>query len=129
MKKALIIIAILLFVTPCYAASVKFQWTPITQEVDGYRLFQRVEGADYDYSKPAWSGNFVTCTIRDLEIGTRYYFVVRAYKGLSESGDSNEVSHVPPLTEKPTNLIVNALEEIIQGLKHLKDAVLASAQE
>lgn len=129
MKKLLLVLVIVFMAVPCFAAQAKLQWTPVTQKVDGYRIFKREEGKSYDYTAPEWSGNFVTCTIRDLEIGTKYYFVARAYRGLSESGNSNEVSFVPPLTEKPTNLIITALEEIIQGLKHLKDAVLASAKE
>jgi hypothetical protein len=129
MKKLTIVLIVLFMAVPCFAAEAKLAWDGLNQEVDGYRLFKRVDGQAYDYTQPFWTGNFVTATARDLEIGTKYFFVVRAYKGASESADSNEVSFTPPLTETPQNLIVTALEEIIQGLKHLKDAVLASAKE
>jgi hypothetical protein len=40
-----------------------------------------------------WSGIETTCTIDQLSSGT-YYFVVRAYPGSNESGDSNQIKVV-----------------------------------
>ena len=50
----------------------------------------------YDYTAPAWptDGNDnaqTSCTISNLEDGVKYYFVVRAYAGSNQSGDSNEI--------------------------------------
>lgn len=35
-----------------YFQSVTLEWDPSDQEVDGYRLFRKLEGQDYDYGKP-----------------------------------------------------------------------------
>jgi hypothetical protein len=80
------------------AAQVTLAWDPNDPAPDGYRVFQRTEGEAYDYSDPVWPGpeddaSLTTCTITDLAGDTLYYFVVRAFVGTEESGDSNEVSH------------------------------------
>jgi hypothetical protein len=74
------------------AAEVSLQWDANESPPEGYRAFYRTEGQPYDYSAPAWNGTETTCTISDLAEGQTYYFVVRAYEGDTESGDSNEVS-------------------------------------
>jgi PKD repeat protein len=57
---------------------------------DGYRLFYREDGQNYNYSSPDWEGPGTTCTIYGLSDTTTYHFVVRAYNAYEESGDSNE---------------------------------------
>jgi PKD repeat protein len=57
---------------------------------DGYRLFYREDGQNYNYSSPDWEGPGTTCTIYGLSDSTTYHFVVRAYNAYEESGDSNE---------------------------------------
>lgn len=86
------------------AAQVTLAWDANGPAPDGYRLYQRTEGASYDYTHPAWSGSGTSCTLNDLEEGIRYHYVVRAYEGSSESGDSNEVTYyAPPSTPEPVN--------------------------
>lgn len=92
-------LAVLLTPTLLRAAQVTLAWDANDPAPEGYRLFQRAEGASYDYSQPAWAGSTTTCTIEDLVDDTQYYFVVRAYDAGSESGDSNEVSYYAPATD------------------------------
>jgi hypothetical protein len=75
---------------PSIAATVSLAWDANDTSVDGYLLFMRPENGAYDYACPVWSGIDTACTIEELSSGT-YYFVVRAYSGDAESGDSNEV--------------------------------------
>jgi chitinase len=82
-----------LFVGPLLvsAAQVTLQWDAGNPSPDGYRLFQSNTSQLYDYDNPVWSGSGTQCTII-LEPDQTYYFVVRAYQGVDESGNSNEVS-------------------------------------
>jgi hypothetical protein len=75
------------------AAQATLAWDANEPAPDGYRLFQRTEGQSYDYSAPVWSGTTTSAVVDSLTDGTDYYFVVRAYQGSDESGDSNEVSY------------------------------------
>jgi hypothetical protein len=77
------------------AAQVTLQWDANDPAPSGYRLYQRIAGQAYDYTAPKWSGTQTTCTVSDLSDGTTYYYVVRAYQGTDESGDSNEVTYAP----------------------------------
>ncbi|NNF99968.1 MAG: hypothetical protein HKM93_11365 [Desulfobacteraceae bacterium] len=76
-----------------YASQVTLAWDESNTPLDGYQVFQRVEGQAYDYSRPKWTGNDNTCTIDNLIDDTTYYFVVRACKGEIVSDNSNEVEH------------------------------------
>ena len=75
-----------------YAASVTLSWDPLVKPPEGYRVFVRQANQSYDYGRPSWNGNTTTCTIDNLDNGTTYYFVVRAYDGELESVNSNEVN-------------------------------------
>ena len=75
------------------AGQVKLAWDPNPQPLDGYLLFMRAEGKSFDYRSLVWSGIETTCTIDPLASGT-YYFVVRAYAGSNESGNSNQIKVV-----------------------------------
>ena len=92
-----IAILLLLFAIPSvsYAlCQVTLQWDPNAPSPDGYLVFCRQEGQSYDYDDPIWQGGDDTithCTIDNLEEDKTYFFVVRAYVGYDESGDSNEV--------------------------------------
>lgn len=102
-----------------HAGQVTLAWDPNSPTPDGYRIFQRDEGGQYDYSKPVWPTDGqkhteTTCNINNLTEGQTYYFVIRAYVGMDESGDSNEVAYTVPasgqspdgdtITDPPTNL-------------------------
>jgi hypothetical protein len=92
-----IIILIFLMTAAANAASVTLEWDPVSQTIDGYRIFMRVEGQNYDYNNPAWQGKDSTCSIDGLESGNIYYFVARSYKDALESSDSNEAGYEPPM--------------------------------
>ena len=83
------------------ASDVTLAWDDKNPAVDGYLVFQRMEGQSYDYTQPAWPTDGhdhlqTSCTIADLTAGDKYFFVVRAYAGNNQSADSNEVSLVVP---------------------------------
>jgi hypothetical protein len=96
---ALVLLAVAM---PAAADQVTLAWTH--DGAQGFRIFQRLDGQVYDYSKPAWSGPEKTCTIKDLVPGQTYHFVARAFDGESESADSNEVTYrvLGPVPCKPT---------------------------
>ena len=62
---------------------------------DGYSLFYREEGQNYNYNSPDWEGTSTTCIIPGLDENTTYHFVVRAVNDYGESGNSNE-EHLYP---------------------------------
>lgn len=69
------------------------EWDPSSSSAQGYYVFGREEGKNYDYDEPWWQGDrsFSNCTIDDLEEDKTYFFVVRAYSNDEVSADSNEV--------------------------------------
>lgn len=83
------------------AADVTLAWDANQPTPDGYRVFQCEEGQTFDYTKPVWAGTATTCTVGSLEGGKTYLFVVRAFEGDDESGDSNQVSYTPPVEATP----------------------------
>lgn len=102
-----VIIAVLLSlffsITKADAASVTLRWDANDPTPDGYRLFMRVDGANYNFDTPVWQGTATTTTVDGLLPATLYYFVVRAFVADDESGDSNEVDYKPPVPA-PKNL-------------------------
>lgn len=74
---------------------VTLQWDPSDQAIEGYQLFGREEGQDYDYDAFWWQGDhtFNQCTIEGLDENKTYYFVLRAFSGDNVSADSNEVRY------------------------------------
>ena len=109
MKKALLIALLITcaFCAVAQAAQVTLQWDANNPAPEGYRLYQREHGGNYNYSAPVWSGTRTTATVYDLADDTEYYFVVRAYAGTIQSGNSNEVLFVsttptPTPTPEPT---------------------------
>lgn len=85
------------------AADVTLQWDANQPPPTGYKLYQRLDGQAYDYTAPVWQGPETTTTIDNLDPGIQYYFVVRAFVGENESGDSNEVDYIPDIAP-PANL-------------------------
>lgn len=69
------------------------QWETNDSRIEGYEVFGREEGQDFDYDNPWWQGDssFYQCTIDGLDEIKSYYFVIRAYAGDAVSPDSNEV--------------------------------------
>ncbi|MGD9368652.1 MAG: PKD domain-containing protein [Desulfobacteraceae bacterium] len=98
-QAALAALSVILLHSLSLAAEVILAWDVSNPTPDGYRVFARVEGQDYDYSSPVWPGagddpTQTACVLKGLADGTSYYFVVRAYVGSDESGDSNEANHI-----------------------------------
>ncbi len=97
----------MLCVTPSFSfadATVTLAWDANDPAPDGYRLFLRQEGQSYNYAQWAYEGPATTCTLDTLAEDVTYYFVVRAFMGQDESGDSNEVSfrYEPPVPQDYT---------------------------
>ncbi len=95
-KRFGIVVLILLIAFPAvsYAlCEVTLQWDPNKPNPEGYLLFGREAGQNYDYNNPWWQGDetFTRCTIDQLREDRTYFFVVRAYVGNDVSGNSNEV--------------------------------------
>jgi hypothetical protein len=87
---------VLLLVALARAAEVTLAWDPNGVNPDGYRLYKRLAGEPYDFSKPLDAGKNTVSVITGLMPGKTYYFIVRSWLGASESGDSNEVSYTVP---------------------------------
>jgi hypothetical protein len=91
--KSIVMVGILFFATtPLCAAQVTLAWDANSPTPDRYQVFQRAEGASYNYSSPAWSGSATTCTLNNLAYDTTYYFVVRAISANLQSTNSNQVT-------------------------------------
>jgi len=95
---------------PAYDAfastEVVLEWTPNSEtDLAGYKVFCREEGQSYNYTTASWSGTDNYCTIYDLDENKKYCFVARAYDSEGfESGDSEEVCHIPtviPVNQPP----------------------------
>ncbi len=90
-----------LILFPAYDASasteVVLEWTPNSEtDLAGYEVFCREDGKSYDYTNPSWSGTDNYCTIYELDENKKYCFVARAFDSEGfESGDSEEVCHIP----------------------------------
>ncbi len=90
--------------TCAYGAQVVLEWDPNLPIPDGYKVFYRIGGQSYNYNNPVWTGIENTCTITELENNQTYYFVVRAFNGESESGDSNEVHYYADSENQEQNI-------------------------
>ena len=60
-----------------------------------------------DYAQFVWVGTQSSCTIYNLEHDTTYYFVVHAYAGDNESGDSNEIAYSTPPAPLATHTLTS----------------------
>ena len=88
LKLGLMVVFALVPANSSLALDMTLAWDPSSSDVDGYRAFYREAGHSYDYSQPAWEGWETACTIYGLDDETTYYFVVRAYNELGESGNN-----------------------------------------
>ena len=99
---------------PAYDASasteVVLEWTQNSEpDLAGYKVFCREEGRSYDYTNPSWEGTDNTCTIYELDETKTYCFVARAYDIEEfESGDSDEVCHMPTVIPDNQPPVANA---------------------
>lgn len=103
-RRCFLIILGLLMPFPLFCSSdaaaldLSFEWDANKDQVDGYRIFCREQGEEYDYSSPCWEGPTTNGTIYNLNEDTAYYFVLRAYNAFGESRNSIELMHPPPST-------------------------------
>jgi len=90
------------------STQVMLEWTPNSEpDLDGYKVFWG--GLSYDYANASWSGTDTNCTIYDLDETKTYCFVARAYDSEGfESGDSDEVCHMPTVIPDNQPPIANA---------------------
>lgn len=113
-KTALLLLAIffipLVLTAPAVgmAAELTLAWDAVSPRPDGYHVYQREDGKNYNYSAPAWSGAEPRCSLNGLSADMEYYFVVRAYIGSEESGDSNEVSFIAESQTTTAYYTINA---------------------
>lgn len=105
-----LLLAVGFFLGLANAGSVSLAWDPNNPTPEGYNLYQRIEGQPYDYTKPVNKEPITgtSYTVTDLEPG-HYFFVVRAFVGHNESGDSNEIVYVVPDPEPNPRLSLNLL--------------------
>jgi hypothetical protein len=101
MKKIIWIISLMLFVlaTGVKADKVTLAWDSEGIVPDGYRLFQREEGNNYDYANPIkeiLNNQTQTEVIVNGKPNekVKYLWVIRSFKGNDTSGDSNEVNFI-----------------------------------
>ena len=83
---------LLLLASTAMAGEIRLTWDHNEPLPEGYRVFMRVEGQQYDYSQPFWQGAENVTEPLGTSYGVLLHFVVRAYQGEYESADSNEVS-------------------------------------
>jgi hypothetical protein len=92
MGRLTVYIALCLLITAGAALAVQFTWDENDPVPDGYRLYQRTVPGAYDYDNPIWVGTLPPSDdLTGHALGETYCWVVRAYVGDDESGDSNEV--------------------------------------
>jgi hypothetical protein len=75
------------------SATVTLEWDPNEPSPEGYRLFRRLDGEAYNYNAPLGTVTETRYEDDTIVAGETYHYVVRAYEGTEESGDSNEVSY------------------------------------
>jgi hypothetical protein len=79
-------------------ASVTLAWDPVpAKDLAGYRIYQSISPRGTMTLSGTVSASTVRFTVGDLQKGTTYYFVVRAYDlHGNESSNSNQVSWTAP---------------------------------
>jgi hypothetical protein len=96
------IVTIFLLTFICAAtahASVTLEWDANSPSPDGYHLFRKLDGGEYNYDSPLGTVTGTRYVDETTEAGETYHYVVRAYEGENESGDSNEVTYTAPVED------------------------------
>ena len=76
------------------SATITLKWDAASPSPEGYHIYQRTEGGNYDYTNPVWSGSSTTCALSNFDDNTTYYFIARSYIGTNVSSNSNEVTFI-----------------------------------
>lgn len=91
--------AIFIMVASCnylYATDTALKWDATIGDVSGYIIYYGLSEGNYSYSMDV--GNVTQYTLSNLSLseGMTYYFIVRAYNSVGESGDSNITKYTVP---------------------------------
>jgi hypothetical protein len=88
-------LAILAWLAPgAVSADPKLVWDASSGDVTGYRVYYGLSAGSHPTSQSVGNVTEYPMSSLPLEESRTYYFVVRAYNGAGESGDSNEISWV-----------------------------------
>jgi len=120
MKKLFIILLILLFAGPVFAAGqiVKFEWDRSAEpEITGYQLYRATSAEGPFVAQGAivsQTTEGVTPSTEDMVpyiSGTQYYYIVTARSETQESGYSNQVS-MSPFKPPTLRVVLSVLVEV-----------------
>lgn len=125
-----VVVLLLMFPMLVYAEKIGLQWDYEGVEPDGFRIYQRVAGSQYDYSSPLPTVEFpdgnitpetrqVTIDLPGLENDVvKYEFVARSYLNDEVSENSNQVDYtvvrVPPAKAIDLSGVFNRQESVIK---------------
>lgn len=94
----LLVPVICFFPSVAFSYDISLSWDESSDDVDGYKIFMRVQGHDYDYNAPVFQGDAGSCTITGLNLDVQYFFVARSYRMIDnesiDSENSNEISYL-----------------------------------
>lgn len=104
-----LICLICLFPSVVFSYNIAMSWdNSKDNDVDGYKIFIRANGQDYDYHSPVYKGNALSCTITGLDYDVQYFFVARSFRAINnetiDSDNSNEIGYLrmtPAPVEEP----------------------------
>jgi hypothetical protein len=100
------------------AQSVTLSWQASKPAPDGYELYLRKIGEDYDYTRAHYKGPEAFCEIEIEDDGIAHFFIVRTYVGNQFSEFSDEVVFIPPISTDPIdNDIKAAVDEMGKSFK------------
>lgn len=84
------------FTGPVWAYDSMLKWEAASGDVLGYRIYYGISEGSYNLSQDAGNVTEYALINFNLNEGTTYYFVVRAYNAHGESGDSNLITYTVP---------------------------------
>ncbi|HLA02191.1 MAG TPA: hypothetical protein VJ019_05465 [Aestuariivirga sp.] len=136
MKKILLTICICM----CFAAgaaqagTVTLKWDAASKPVDfpastiiKYRIFHKLgQAAAFNFAAPVYEGTATTCTVPS-QVGENFYAARTVFTSwvdgiLIQSANSNVVKHTvqPGPLPEPQNLLLEAIDQIIEGMRDLR---------
>lgn len=104
-------LTICLFPAVAFSYDITLSWEESGDAVDGYKIFKKAAGQEYDYNSPVYQGAAKQCPIENLEYEVQYSFVARSYiisdSGTLDSDNSNEIiySRSTPEPETPVDVV------------------------
>jgi chitinase len=111
----LLVLVICFFPSVAFSYDISLSWDESSDDVDGYKVFMRVQGQSYDYNAPVFQGDAGSCTITGLNLDVQYFFVARSYRdidnGSIDSENSNEISYSK---STPAPVVDTSVDEPVQ---------------